>query len=187
VVDLRHAALAPARVGGCSAAGRHPSIVRRHGRFPAEDPGGAVSDLYTLGLVPAPKVADVDEFFARLDADARPHLETLRGLSLEAASGSGVVEELKWNFPAYTKQQMLWTLQRFKHHCSVRLPTSFFAPYRDEASAAGYEAIEGALKIRWDQDVPAELIRRLLTDRIADFDAGNTAWSTPGQHTGTKK
>ncbi|MCL3817954.1 iron chaperone [Aeromicrobium wangtongii] len=137
--------------------------------------------------MPAPKVADVDEFFARLGDTERPHLETLRGLSLEAAAGSGVVEELKWNFPAYTKQQMLWMLQGFKHHCSVRFPVSFFAPYRDEVSAAGYEAIEGALKIRWDQDVPEALIGRLLAARIDDFDAGNTAWSVPGQHSGKKK
>lgn len=137
--------------------------------------------------MPAPKVADVDEFFARLGEVERPHLETLRELSLEAAAGSGVVEELKWNFPAYTKQQMLWTLQRFKHHCSVRFPVPFFAPYREEASAAGYEAIEGALKIPWDQEVPAGLVRRLLSDRIDDFEAGNTAWSTPGQYTGRKK
>jgi uncharacterized protein YdhG (YjbR/CyaY superfamily) len=137
--------------------------------------------------MPAPKVASVDEFFARLSDVERPHLEKLRELSLAGAAGSDVVEALKWNFPAYVDKTMVWTLQMFKHHCSIRFPVPFFAEYRAEAEAAGYEAIEGALKIRWDQDVPEELISRLIAARIEDFDAGNTAWSTPGQYAGKKK
>jgi uncharacterized protein YdhG (YjbR/CyaY superfamily) len=137
--------------------------------------------------MPAPKVASVDEFFARLGDVERPHVEKLRELSLEAAEGAGIVEELKYNFPAYTNTTMVWTLQLFKNHCSVRFPVSFFADRRAAAQAAGYEAIEGALKIRWDQDVPEALVRDLLAARIEDFDAGNTAWSTPGQYAGKKK
>jgi len=137
--------------------------------------------------MPAPKVASVEEFFARLDDVQRPHLEALRELSLAGAEGSDVVEALKFNFPAYVDGTMVWTLQTFKHHCSIRFPVSFFAGRRDEAIAAGYEAIEGALKIRWDQEVPEAIIRGLIAERIADFEAGNTAWSVPGQHAGTKK
>lgn len=137
--------------------------------------------------MPAPKVADVDEFFARLDDVQRPHLEKLRELSLDGAAGTDVVEALKFNFPAYASTTMVWTLQCFKHHCSIRFPVSFFSAYRDEAAAAGYEAIDGALKIRWDQEVPDALVQRLIAARIDDFEAGNTAWSTPGQYTGRKK
>ncbi len=137
--------------------------------------------------MPAPKVPSVDEFFDRLDDVQRPHLEALRRISLGSAEGTGVVEALKWNFPAYAKGTMVWTLQCFTQHCSVRFPVSFFAQHRAEAQAAGYEAIEGALKIRWDQDVPEAMVRELIAARIDDFDAGNTAWSTPGQHAGKKK
>jgi len=137
--------------------------------------------------MPAPKVASVDEFFARLDDVQRPHLEKLRELSLEGAAGTGVTEALKFNFPAYVDQTMVWTLQCFKNHCSIRFPVSFFADRRDEALAAGYEAIEGALKIRWDQDVPEALIRGLIAARIDDFEGGNTVWSSPGQYAGKKK
>ncbi|MET1038235.1 MAG: DUF1801 domain-containing protein [Aeromicrobium sp.] len=137
--------------------------------------------------MPAPKVASVDEFFARLGDVERPHVETLRELSLAGAAGTGIVEELKYNFPAYTKKQMVWTLQLFTHHCSIRFPVSFFADRRAEAEDAGYEAIEGALKIRWDQEVPKSLVRELIAARISDFEAGNTAWSSPGQYAGRKK
>jgi uncharacterized protein YdhG (YjbR/CyaY superfamily) len=97
------------------------------------------------------------------------------------------VEALKFNFPAYVDTTMVWTLQVFKNHCSIRFPVSFFADRRGEALAAGYEAIEGALKIRWDQDVPEALVSEFIAARIDDFAAGNTAWSTPGQYTGKKK
>jgi uncharacterized protein YdhG (YjbR/CyaY superfamily) len=137
--------------------------------------------------MPAPKVASVEDFFARLGDVERPHVEKLRELSLEAAAGTDIVEELKYNFPAYTDRVMVWTLQVFKNHCSVRFPVSFFADRRAEAQAAGYDAIEGALKIRWDQDVPEAIIRELLAARIDDFDGGNAAWSSPGQYAGKKK
>ncbi len=137
--------------------------------------------------MPAPKVASVEEFFSRLDDVQRPHVETLRALSLEAAAGTEIVEALKFNFPAYAAQTMAWTLQVFKNHCSVRFPVAFFVDRRDEAIAAGYDAIEGALKIRWDQEVPEAIVRRLLAERVDDYEAGNTAWSAPGRHPGAKK
>ncbi|MBD8607866.1 DUF1801 domain-containing protein [Aeromicrobium sp. CFBP 8757] len=137
--------------------------------------------------MPARKVASVEEFLARLDDVQRPHVEALRALSLEAAEGTEIVEALKFNFPAYAAQTMVWTLQVFKNHCSVRFPVAFFADRRDEAIAAGYDAIEGALTIRWDQEVPEAIVRRLLAERVDDYEAGHTAWSTPGQRAGPKK
>lgn len=137
--------------------------------------------------MPAPKVASVDEFFERLDETQRPHLEALREISLAEAAKAGVAEEVKFNYPAYTSGVMVWTLQCFKKHCSIRFPVSFFAAWRDEVAAAGYEAIDGALKIRWDQPVPTELIHRLVAARLEDFEAGNTVWSSPGAYSGKKK
>ena len=140
--------------------------------------------------MPFPKVASVDDYFAGLGDAQRPHMERLRELSLAGAEGRDVEEALKWNTPAYAKgpkSTMVWILQSFKNHCSIRFPVLFFGSFREEAAAAGYDAIEGALKVRWDQEVPAELIATLINARIDDFDAGNTAWSVPGQYDGKKK
>jgi uncharacterized protein YdhG (YjbR/CyaY superfamily) len=138
--------------------------------------------------MPAPKVSSVDAFFAKLDDVKRPHLEALRELSLAEAKKAGLVEALKWNFPAYTPATspgMVWMLQCFKKHCSLRFPVRFFADHRGEVEAADHEAIEGALKIPWDRDVPKALVVRLLRARIRDFEAGNTAWSDPKKPTAT--
>ncbi|MFT4286931.1 iron chaperone [Nocardioides sp.] len=141
--------------------------------------------------MPAPKVASVEDYFARLGEVEAPHLERLRELSLAGAAGTGVEEALRFNTPAYVKgapkPAMVWMLQCFKNHCSIRFPVPFFGAFRDEAAAAGYDAIQGALKIRWDQEVPEALVARLIAARIEDFDAGNTAWSVPGQYDGKKK
>ncbi|HWI44377.1 MAG TPA: DUF1801 domain-containing protein [Nocardioides sp.] len=137
--------------------------------------------------MPAPKVASVDEFFERLEPHQRPHLDKLRSLSLQAAAGTGIEEALKYNFPAYAGPTMAWTLQCFKNHCAIRFPVPFFADWREKAQAAGHEAIEGSLKIRWDEDVPEGLVAQMVAARVADYQAGNTAWSTPGQYDGKKK
>ncbi len=131
------------------------------------------------GGMPAPKIATVDAFFAKLGDAERPHLEALRALSLAEATKAGLVEALKWNWPAYTSSNggMVWTLQCFKKHCSLRFPVRFFADHRAEVQAAGYEAVGGALKLTWDQKLPKALITNLLRARVRDFEAGNTAWS----------
>lgn len=137
--------------------------------------------------MPAPKVASVEQFLERLEPNQRPHVEKLRELSLRGAEGTGVEEALKYNFPAYALGTMVWTLQCFKNHCAIRFPVPFFADWREKCQAAGYEAIEGSLKIRWDEAVPEALVSEMIAARIADFKAGNTAWSTPGQYEGKKK
>ncbi len=129
--------------------------------------------------MPAPKVATVDAFFAKLGDAERPHMEALRALSLAEAKKAGLVEGLKWNWPAYMSPRggMVWTLQCFKKHGSLRFPVRFFADHRAEVDAAGYEAIEGALKLTWAQTLPKSLVTKLLRARVRDFEEGNTAWS----------
>ncbi|MFT4263583.1 MAG: DUF1801 domain-containing protein [Nocardioides sp.] len=137
--------------------------------------------------MPAPKVASVEEFFARLEPHQRPHLTRLRALSLEGCEGTEIGEALKFNFPAYAARTMAWTLQSFKNHCAIRFPVVFFADWREKAAETGLDVIEGSIKIRWDEEVPETLIREIIAARVADYQAGNTAWSVPGQYDGTKK
>ncbi len=137
--------------------------------------------------MPAPKVASVEEFFDRLEDVQRPHLLKLRELSLAGAEGTAIEETLKYNFPAYAGQTMAWTLQCFKNHGAIRFPVLFFREWKERAAATGCEAIEGSLKIRWDQELPEALVAEMIAARVADYLAGNTAWSVPGQYDGKKK
>ena len=90
--------------------------------------------------MPMPKRSSVDDFFAQLNDVQRPHLEALRGLSLDADPRAR--EDLKWNLPVYVRgaKTNLWMLRNFKNHCSLRLPPPFFATQKAAVEAAGSEA-----------------------------------------------
>jgi len=126
--------------------------------------------------MPSPKRVDADDYFAQLSDVARPHLEKLRQLSVEA--DPDLVETVHWNQPVYLKDGVrLWMLQSFKNHCSLRFPPHQFGPHRDEVKAAGYESGEGFIKLPYDRPLPADLCRTLIGYRLEEFAATGSSWS----------
>ncbi|MBX7447955.1 DUF1801 domain-containing protein [Mycolicibacterium sp. 3033] len=120
--------------------------------------------------MPMPKRESVDDFFAQLTDEQRPHLEALRELS--RAADPLAREELKYNVPVYVRgdNANLWMLQNFKNHCSLRFTPQFFATQRSRVDAAGYETGEGFIKLPYDRDLPAALIEEVMGARVADFE-----------------
>lgn len=121
--------------------------------------------------MPMPKREGVEDFFAQLSDIQRPHLETLRALSIEADSEAR--EELKWNLPVYVRgaKANLWMLQNFKHHCSLRFSPPFFATQKAAVESAGYEAGAGFIKLPYDRALPIDLLKTLMRARVEDFEA----------------
>ncbi len=124
-----------------------------------------------------PKRSSVEDFFAQLDDSQRPHLETLRQLSLEADPQAR--EELKWNLPVYVRgtNTTLWMLQNFKHHGSLRFPPPFFATQRATVQDAGYEAGEGFIKLPYERELPTELLRALMRARVEEYETTGAGWN----------
>ena len=121
--------------------------------------------------MPMPKRASVDDYFAQLNDQQRPHLEALRKLSLGADRKAR--EELKWNLPVYVRGENtnLWMLQNFKNHCSLRFSPEFFATQRGAVEAAGFEAGEGFIKLPYVRPLPTKLLKSLMKARILDYEA----------------
>ena len=119
--------------------------------------------------MPMPKRSSVDDYFAQLDETQRPHLETLRALSL--AADPEAREELKWNLPVYVRGEKanLWMLQNFTHHCSLRFSPPFFATQKAAVEAAGFESGAGFVKLPYDRELPTDLLRALMQARIEDY------------------
>jgi uncharacterized protein YdhG (YjbR/CyaY superfamily) len=119
--------------------------------------------------MPMPKRSSVDDYFAQLDETQRPHLETLRALSL--AADPEAREELKWNLPVYVRgaKSNLWMLQNFTHHCSLRFSPPFFATQKAAVEAAGFESGAGFVKLPYDRELPTDLLRALMQARIEDY------------------
>lgn len=119
--------------------------------------------------MPAPKRANVEDFFAQLTPTQAPHLKQLRALSLEYVPP--LAEALRWNTPAYLRDGKLqWMLQSFSKHCSLRFDPAFFGPHRELVLAAGYEAGEGFVKLPYDRELPHELLKQLIELRLAQVD-----------------
>ena len=117
--------------------------------------------------MPPPKRSSVEDFLSNLEDRQRGHLDRLRALSLDA--DDALVEGLAWNTPAYTLDgDRLWMLQAFKNHCSVRFSTDWFADHQAEVVEAGHDHGAGFLKLPYDREVPDDLVRALLSARIAD-------------------
>jgi uncharacterized protein YdhG (YjbR/CyaY superfamily) len=124
-----------------------------------------------------PKRSSVEDFFAQLNDQQRPHLESLRELSL--AADPEAREELKWNLPVYVRgdNTTLWMLQNFKRHCSLRFPPPFFATQKATVEAAGHEAGEGFIKLPYDEDLPADLLKALMQARVEEYEATGAGWN----------
>lgn len=119
-----------------------------------------------VGRMPGPKRTDPDDYFAQLESHQRAHLEELRRIS--QSFEPQVSEELRWNTPAYIRDGVnMWMLQAFAKHCSLRFNPEFFAPLRAEVEVAGYDVGAGFLKIRYTQDIPEALCRRLIETRLS--------------------
>src|ERR1700760_4689441 len=120
--------------------------------------------------MPMPRRSSVDDYFAQLTEVQRPHLETLRKLSL--AADPQAREELKWNLPVYVRgaKTNLWMLQNFKNHCSLRFSPPFFATQKAAVEAAGYEAGEGFIKLPYTRELPIELLESLMRARLEDYE-----------------
>jgi uncharacterized protein YdhG (YjbR/CyaY superfamily) len=120
--------------------------------------------------MPMPKRDNVDDYFRQLNDVQRPHLETLRKLSLDADPEAR--EELKYNLPVYVrgKNTNLWMLQNFKNHCSLRFSPPFFATQKAAVEAAGYESGEGFIKLPYVRELPTELLKALMQARVEDYE-----------------
>jgi uncharacterized protein YdhG (YjbR/CyaY superfamily) len=120
--------------------------------------------------MPMPKRKSVDDYFAQLSEEQRPHLEALRKLC--RAADPKAREELKWNLPVYVRgdKTNLWMLQNFKNHCSLRFTPAFFASQRAAVEAAGYEAGEGFIKLPYDRKLPTQLLKALMRARLKDYE-----------------
>lgn len=117
--------------------------------------------------MPPPPRKDPEDYFARLDEHQRPHLLELRRISVSYVPA--VTEELRWHQPTYLRDgDFRWMLQAFGKHCSLRFSPDFFGSFSDEVAEAGYPSGAGFLKIRYDQEVPEELCRRLIDARLAE-------------------
>lgn len=116
----------------------------------------------------------IDEYIASHDEPAATLLRELRALSRDAAPAT--TEAIKWGSPAYVHPQgtIMFVFSGHKQHANVT-----FTPSTREAFAAELAAFEtgkGSVKLPYDRPVPVELLRRMITHRIEEFEQDGVNW-----------
>ena len=112
-------------------------------------------------------IARIDAHLASLPADQRDALQALR--ETIAAAAPEAVEAISYGIPAfkYRGRGLLW-YEAFAKHCSL-FPGASVHNYAAELE--GYTIAKGTVQFTPDHPLPAELVTRMVRDKMAAIDA----------------
>lgn len=116
----------------------------------------------------------IDEYIASKPEAVRPRLHELR----EAIAGRlpAHTEAVKWGEAAFLHPDgmILVVFAAYKGHCNVVVTPSAREALADRLS--DYETGKGSLKIPHDQELPLDLIRALVDERLREYNQDGTKW-----------
>ncbi len=110
-----------------------------------------------------PRFTDVDDYIARANPEARPHLEELRKLFTTTIPEAE--EKISWNVPFYRYHGEVGGFDAFKEHVSFGIGYDILDVEREGLAAKGYKLGKGTIQIPFDVPVPAAEIERMLRAR----------------------
>lgn len=115
------------------------------------------------------KPATVDEYLASVSEDQRAALEKLRRAIRSLLPKAE--ECLSYGLPAFRlKGRPLIALGAGKHHCAL-YPMSSATVEAHQKELRRYETSKGTIRFQPDRPLPTALVRKLVTARLAEFNA----------------
>ncbi|MBB3662209.1 MULTISPECIES: iron chaperone [Prauserella salsuginis group] len=120
------------------------------------------------------RAQSVDEYLDRFDPVVRQRLETVRELAREAAPGT--TEAVKWGEPAWIHASgtILFMLGGYAKHISVVFTPSTREAF--DAELGDFNPGKGSVKIGHTQDIPEDLLRRMIVHRISEYERDGVNW-----------
>lgn len=109
----------------------------------------------------------IAEYIDAAPREGRAHLHRLHALLKAAAPHAQ--EAIKWGQPFYIEPRFLFAFSAHKAHVSFAPNQSGLAPFRGELAA--YDMTVNFLKVRYDQPLPEDLIRRIAAHRVREVAA----------------
>ncbi len=105
-------------------------------------------------------VKNVDEYIAASIEEARPHLKTIR----EAVTSAfpDIEEKIGYGKPYYKYHGWVVGFDVFKKHISFEVWDGFDDQTREELEKQGYKTGSVTFQIRYDQQVPTSVIKKLV-------------------------
>jgi uncharacterized protein YdhG (YjbR/CyaY superfamily) len=108
----------------------------------------------------ASKAKTVDEFVAESPAESRPVLEQIRKVVKQAVPD--VDETMGYGKPYYKYHGWMTGVTLYTKHLGVEIWDGLSDKDREELEILGYKTGNKNFQIRYDQEVPVELLTRLV-------------------------
>lgn len=103
------------------------------------------------------KPQTVDEYIAMQDAAVRPRLNEVRALIRTAIPDAE--ERISWSMPTYRKGRNLIHFAASKKHLGIYPGGEATVVFAEELK--GYDVSKGTIRLPWEKEPPAELIKRI--------------------------
>ena len=107
---------------------------------------------------------DVDSYIAGSVPEAKSTLEELR--KLVKATIPKAEESISWGVPFYRHNGLLCGFSVFKKHVTFGLAFVFVDELRKVLEEKGYATGKKTVQIKFDQKVPATIIKQMLKERV---------------------
>ncbi|MPZ23385.1 MAG: hypothetical protein GEU28_07540 [Dehalococcoidia bacterium] len=115
------------------------------------------------------KPTDIDGYLSAVPDDARATLEKLRRTIKAVAPGA--VESVSYGVPTFKYQgRPLIYIGAAKNHCAIYGMN--VGAYQDELAA--YDTAKGTIRFPPNEPPPKALVKKLVSDRLAEIDAAAT-------------
>ena len=108
---------------------------------------------------------DVDEYLAQVPEPGRSTLEKLRK-TIKAAAPKAI-EGISYRIPVYKHLGMLVGFAAFKNHCSFFV-MSYAVMKAHRKELQNYDVDKGTIRFPSNKPLPAQLVRTIVKERIAE-------------------
>jgi uncharacterized protein YdhG (YjbR/CyaY superfamily) len=122
--------------------------------------------------MPAPKTQSIDEYISIAPEALRERLFQLHDCIVAVAPNAE--QGIKWRMPAYTAKRILVTWAAFKNHIGFYPTPSVIAAFSKELSP--YKTADGSVQFPHSQELPLDLIRRMIELRVKESDEDDAKW-----------
>ena len=121
---------------------------------------------------PGRRPADIGEYIAAAPPEARRHLRALRSLLRKAAPRA--TEAIKWGFPVFEENRILFAFGAFKSHLNFMPTSSAMKPFAKDL--ARFKTGKGSIQLPYDQPLPGALLRRIAAFRVKELRESDVRW-----------
>ena len=99
----------------------------------------------------------IAEYIESAPAVGQPYLRRLHALLKDIAPSA--TETIKWGYPFFVEPRFLFAFSAHKAHISFAPHEKAMEHFREELTS--YETTKLTLKVRYSEDLPEDLIRRM--------------------------